>query len=73
MEMHGIHLVKLRVLLVKIETLRLTDVRSTSDRQIHHTFLLNLPHCLVNVADVLRDLGDILHTAIVRNDLVLDR
>lgn len=72
MEMHGRHFAKLWVLLVKVQTLRLANVGTSSNSQVHHLLLLDLPDCLVNLTKSLRDLRDLLHATIVRNDLVLD-
>lgn len=72
-EVHGGHLTKLRVLLVKIQTLRLANVGATGDGEVHHALLLDLPHCLVDFTQWSRDLVDRLYTAVVGDNLVLDR
>ena len=72
MEVHSGHFAKLWVLLVKVETLRLANVWASCDSQVHHTLLLNLPHCLVDFTESLRDLGDGLNGAVVRDNLILD-
>ena len=72
MEVHGRHLAKLRVLLVKVKTLRLANVGASSDGQIHHLFLLNLPDCLVDLTERLRNIRDLLHATIVCNNQILD-
>ena len=49
MEVHSGHLVKGRVLLVQVETLGLADVGATSNGEVNHTLLLDLPDCLVDL------------------------
>ena len=72
MEVHQGHLVELRVFLVEIETLRLADIGTSGNGKVHHLLLADLPDCLVDVFDILRNLLDGLHTSVVCNDLVLD-
>ena len=57
-EMHHRHLVKLRVFLVEVQTLRLTDVRASGNCKVHHLLLADLPHCLVDLFNVIRYLLD---------------
>ena len=71
-EMHQRHLVKLRVFLVEVQTLRLADVRSSGNSKVHHFLLADLPHGLVDLFDVIRDFFDILNATIVGDNLVLD-
>ena len=56
MEMHGRHLIKLWIFLVEIETLRLADIWASGNSEIQHALLLDLPHSLVDFAELLRDL-----------------
>lgn len=62
----------MRVFLVEVQTLGLTNVGASGDGKVHHFLLTDLPHSLVDVFHVLRNLLDPLDTAIVGNDLVLD-
>ena len=71
-EVHRRHFGELRVLLVEVKTLGLADVRASGDGEVHHSLLLDLPNGLVDFTQMLRDLRDVLHAAIVGNDLVLD-
>ena len=71
-EMHHRHLVKLRVFLVEVQTLRLTDVRASGNSKVHHLLLADLPHCLVDLFNVIRYFLDRLDAAIVSDNLVLD-
>ena len=73
MEVHGRHLVKLRVLLVEVQTLRLANVGASCHSLVHHTLLLDFPDGLVHLTESFRDLRDVLHTSVVCYDLVLDR
>ena len=73
MEVHHRHFVELRVLLVQVETLRLADIWTSGDSQIHHFLLADFPDCLVNLFNLSWDFLDSLHAAIVSNNLVFDR
>ena len=58
--------------MVKVKALRLADVRSSGNGQVHHLLLADLPDSLIDVLDVLGNLFDCLHTTVIRNDLILD-
>ena len=62
----------MRVFLVEVKTLGLTNVRASGDGKVHHFLLTDLPHCLVDIFQVLRNLFDPLNTAVVGNNLVFD-
>ena len=70
--MHGGDLAELWILLIEVQTLRLADVGTTGDRQVHHALLTDFPHGLVDLTEVLWDFLDVLHAAIVGYDLVFD-
>ena len=72
-EMHCRHLTELRVFLIEVQALRLADERASCDSEVHHLFLTDLPNCLVNFFYVVWNLCYSLNTAVVCNDLVLDR
>lgn len=55
-----------------IETLALVNEGAAIRRHIDNGLLRNLPDCLVEILDVLWDLGNLLHGTIVRNQLVLE-
>lgn len=71
-EMHRAHLANIRILLIKIQTLGLTDVRASSNRQIHHSLLFDFPNSLINLFDIIRNLPNALDTSIVSNNSVFD-
>ena len=58
--------------MVEVETLRLADIGSSCNSEIHHLFLTDLPYCLVNFFQISRDLFYTLYASIVSNNLVLD-
>jgi hypothetical protein len=57
---------------VDVQALRLVDEGAAVGSQIEHAALLDLPHGLVQLTEVLGDFGDVLDRASVREDLVLD-
>ena len=72
MEMHHRHFVELWVFLIEVETLRLADIWSSCNGEIHHLFLTNLPYCLVNFFQISWNFFYTLYASIVSNNLVLD-
>jgi len=72
MEMHGGHLVKLWVLLIEVQALRLANIGASGNGQVHHAFLFDLPDGLIDFAKIFRNLRDLLHTTVIGDNLVLD-
>jgi len=55
---------------VDVQALALTNVRSAIGSHVEDGALRDLPNRLVNVTDILWNLGDILDGAVVRNDTI---
>ena len=58
---------------VDIQRLRLVNVNPTVGGHVDERPLLELPRGAVEHLEVGRDLGDVLHRAVVRDDLVAER
>ena len=70
--MHGRHLAERRLGQVDVERLALVDVGAAVSRHVDEIFLWYLPHCAVEALEVVGYRVDILHGAVLRNDLVLE-
>mmetsp|Transcript_29472 Transcript_29472/g.46849 ORF Transcript_29472/g.46849 Transcript_29472/m.46849 type:complete len:279 (-) Transcript_29472:1426-2262(-) len=72
-KMHGSELTKIRVLHMDVKRLRLIDEVSAIDGHIDELLLRDLPHRLIDLLELRRDLVQSLHTAVGRNQLVLQQ
>ena len=70
--MHAGELAEVGVLHEDVEALALADVGAPVRGHVDDHLLADLPRGLVQVLEVLRDLGDVLHAAVGADDLVLE-
>lgn len=71
-EVHGGHLFVFWVWHVKVQWLRLADVRTSGNSEINELTLRDLPNCLIELLDVVGNFPNVLDRAVVGNEFVFN-